>query len=231
VKHAAVLLFACGLAVAAPTPKTNPKLEDVFGEIVDKKSDCKFEMGKEGALTITAPTSPKAFKLNGKTFLPPLVEKEVEGDFELTVRIGLLAPKGAKAVDGEKDLSVVAGVSVIPPGTPFGAMGGLLQNATEKGWSGKNFGCYHQFKASHVSSTRDLKLDPDTPLVVRLTRQGEEVTTECKSGDEWVLLNFSRVDGMTGKVKVGPTVAGNIDQPFTATFDQYEIKPLKEEKK
>ena len=58
----AALLFACGIAVAAPVPKAGPKLEDVFGEIVDKKSDCKFEMNKDGALAVTVPTTHPALE-------------------------------------------------------------------------------------------------------------------------------------------------------------------------
>lgn len=230
----AALLLACGVAVAAPVPKAAPQLEDVYGEIADKKSGYKFEMSKAGLLTVTVPATEEKVAFDAKAFRAPQVVKEIEGDFMLTVRIGLSAPKEAKVGGKADEMTVTAGVAISQSDAPqFGACAGITHYSTDKGWRGRFSDCRKYDKTGSGAGSWDLKLDPSSKLVVRLTRQGDRVLSEFQTEEgEWQGWSNMRITDMAGTVKVGPVAFGCIDKEFSATFDQYEIKPLtKDEKK
>lgn len=226
------LLFLPVFVVAAPVPKAVPKLEEVFGEIVDEKDGCKYEMSKGGVLTITVPAVEKDAKVERESFRPGLVAREVEGDFMVTVRIAILPSASAKVTGKEKDAEVVAGVAVAKADDPqYGALGGMGQWSVDKSWSGRFFDSRKPDKTSSSSGSWDLKLKQDDCLTVRLTRRSDRVLTEFKIAGEWQGFSNRRIEGMTGSVRVGPVAFGCLDKEFSATFDEYKIELLKDEKK
>ena len=102
-----LLLLLAPLAVAAPVPKNTARerIEKEFGKIVDPKGDCGFDV-KGDSLTITMPAD-EVRDITKGVDTAPRVEREVTGDFVLTVTISAPLTKKAevaKAMKGAKDV-------------------------------------------------------------------------------------------------------------------------------
>ena len=227
-RTAAVLGLACGLVFAAPVPKVNsPKLEDVFGEIADKKSECKFEMNKTGALTVTVPTThPPAEPSPGVT-CKPLASKEVDGDFTVTLKMTFALPNEAKAVGKAAAPAVVAGVSFTSvENAERGFTVGFVRRPQKKEWEWAGLMLWTDGAAESVFAYEGV------PKYIRVSRQGEKVELETsRDGKRWDSLATDNRHTVTGPVKIGPTAFGCIDKEFSVTFDEYKVESLKEEKK
>ena len=216
------------LAVAAPVPKAMvPKIEDVFGEIADKKSECKFEMGKGGALTITVPKGAVGSE-------KPLVSKEVEGDFILTTRVKLEYPADASGGNGKKPPAVSVGLGFTSQDDTklHSQLFWTVTSTPKAGWEGTIIFASNTRKGGGIYAPK--LCSKEGSLYLRLTRQGASVVGEVsEDGVGWKV--FSGAFGhraMADRLTVGPVAFGTIDKEFTATFDEYEIKPLpKDEKK
>jgi len=228
----ALLLLASVVAFAAPVPKVQPNLEDVFGAMTDPKGECKFEMLKGDALRITVPTKHPPLDPGTGPVRPPLLGKSVEGDFVVTAKVTVGVPKTAGKADRAANPVVFAGLTVVSADDPkIGGTTGAVVRRTGDEWSGEWLECHRQPKGSGATeSGRELK--PDAAVHVRLTRSGTKVVTEMsEDGTKWEPFSTFYLPGVTGPMTVGPTAFGSIDQEFTATISQFEIKPLKEEKK
>jgi hypothetical protein len=227
-----VVLLASAVVLAAPVPKAQPKLEDVFGAITDPKGECKFEMSKDGSLTITVPTKHPPLDPGTGTVRPPLLGKNVEGDFVATVKVTVGVPKTAGKTGRAAKPAVFAGLTVVSADDPKtgGTIGAVVRRAGDE-WAGEWLECHRYPKGSGATeSGRELK--PDAAVHVRLTRSGDRVVTEMsEDGTKWDPFSTFYLPGVTGPMTVGPTAFGCIDQAFTATISQFEIKPLGEEKK
>lgn len=224
---AGMLLTLAGLAMAAPVPKAKaPKMEDVFGEVTDDKSDCKFEMNQDGSLTMSLPAATQDL-----LYRRP-VSKQIEGDFLLTVRITHTIPKGADGIQGLAPM-VSAGI-VCRCDTEQRIVMFTHRPHEEKGawhnvwhavvWHPQRLreGGGHVFTDTAVETTSFL----------RLTRRGAAFCCESSSdGEEWVKQYDLKWRELPATLSVGPAVDHTLDKGYTATFDQYEIKPLKDEKK
>jgi len=235
-----MLVAVAGLAVAAPVPKEKAKLEDVFGEVADKKSECKFEMNKDGALAVTVPTTHPALEPDAHSTVPPMVGKKVTGDFVLTVRVTLALPKADEVKVGSLPPAVMAGVSVVSADSPsVGARCGTVRRLKGDEWKVANLhtsrkplppGGPGPFEINKMDV--EAKGKPGDPTWLRVTRRGALVEVDTSGdGTSWVPFSVFKEKSWGETVSVGPVAFGCIDKEFSVTFDQYEIKPLKEEKK
>ncbi len=229
---AGMLVALTGLAFAAPVPKEKvKKLEDVFGEVADPKSDCTFDMMKGDALRITVPKShPPADLSDDHPAFPPMVAKVVEGDFVLTVRVTHAPAKGAGPATGAKGgPKVLAGISLFSEADPKSSLLFAQQHSLSgKSWtSGFVREARGGGRASGGSSGGD---DRGKAVYLKLTRSGLDfktaTSTDGKTWDEF--LNCS-IDKLGAKLVVGPVALHNTSDDYEAVFDQYEIKPLKKD--
>jgi hypothetical protein len=230
-----MLVVLAGLAIAAPVPKEKvKKLEDVFGEVADPKSDCKFDMLKGDALRITVPKShPPADFSDDHPAFPPMVAKVVEGDFVLTVRVTHAPAKDAGRVNGAKgNTKVMAGIALYSADDPKSSLLFTQQHSAigQDWWSGFVREARGGGRASGGSSGGD---ERGRAVYLKLTRNGGDfktaTSTDGKTWDEF--LNCS-IDKLGAKLVVGPVALHSTSDDYEATFDQYEIKQVaKDEKK
>lgn len=225
-------LVPLALLVAAPVPKpVAKKLQEVYGEIAD--SGCQCELTKEGALQIVVPKGGRAVELTHDSRTPPLTTKTVTGDFELTVRVSHQPPKDADRAEGARQQATVsAGVALYAEGDP-------KTNATfvhkhsrngDKWTSGLAMQSNHS-NGSSGSGRASANLE-DKPLFLRLTRRGDTLTSETSTdGKKWTRFSNHKSAQLGETVVIGPVAFHNTTADYEAVFDQYELKPLKEEKK
>ena len=68
-------------------------------------------------------------------------------------------------------------------------------------------------------------------MYLRLTRKGDDFTSQTSAdGKTWQGFGTHKTTGF-GPVVVGPVATHNTTGEYAVTFDEYEIKPLTEEKK
>lgn len=236
---AGMLVALAGLAVAAPVPKEKAKLEDVFGEITDKKSDCKFDLNKDGALVVTVPTTHPTFEPGtASPSPPPMVGKKVTGDFVLTLRTTVAMPKAADVKGHTFQPAVMTGVSIVATdSSDIGTVIGTVRRMKGDHWTVTNFlSSWEPLRGAigPVLSNVEIgsKAKPDDAVWLRITRRKWLVEVETSDdGTTWATFTPVKVKQWGDTVSVGPVAFGCIDKEFTATFDHYEIKPLKDEKK
>ena len=236
VTTAGMLIALAGLAMAAPVPKENvKKLEDVFGEVADPKSDCKFDMMKGDALRITVPKGhPPTDFSDDHPARPPMVAKVVEGDFVLTVRVTHTPAKDAGRAAGAKgNTEVMAGISLYAEDDPKRSLLFTQRHI----WNGQSWvsGFTRESRGGGSSTGSNSPLDDERGKAVylKLTRNGGDfktaTSTDGKTWDDF--LNCS-IEKLGAKLVVGPVALHNTSDDYEAVFDQYEIKPLaKDEKK
>jgi len=231
----ALLLFACGLAFAAPVPKAAPTVESVYGKVVPSEhATC--ELTKSGALRITVDKSQTKSKVS---FADPQVSRTVEGDFQLTVRVHH-PPSGGVRVGGVKEgiATVVAGVCVAAADDPKSRFW-LTQTHIDTGGELSPKDQWVTHRGLSVSSSKlgsgtnwvSPKLH-DQPLYLRVRRAGNEFRFET-SGDakEWYSFTAQKPKAFDTKVVIGFLAQHNTDADAAAEFDQLDLQPLKKDEK
>ena len=231
---AGMLVVLAGLAFAAPVPKEKVKrLEDVFGEVTDPKSDCKFDMMKGDALRLTVPkTHPPTDFSDDHPAYPPMVAKVVEGDFVLTVRVTQTSAKDAEPAAGARGITkVMAGIALYSEADPKSS----LLFTQHHSLSGKSWGsgfvreARGGGRASGGSSGGD---ERGKAVHLKLTRNGGDFKTATSTdGKTWDEFLNCGIDKLGAKLVVGPVALHCTSDDYEAVFDQYEIKPLKADEK
>lgn len=240
-RAAFVLLLLPPLLSAAPVPKADSreKIEKRFGKIVDPKGDCKFGLSGD-ALTLTLPANEVRDIVKGVD-TAPRVEREVTGDFVLTVTIS--APldakaKVAKAMAGEDGVYPFVGGGVqfrgkkengwfthglsrwndgelksgLPPGSPFAVVP-------------KKYGSFDH--CGHEELTRK---NPEA-VTLKFTRREENLSVDCYL-DGNRLAGDIRHQGVTRDetLTVALFAQHGSDREHAVTFSEISLEPLKEKK-
>jgi hypothetical protein len=230
-----MLLPLTGLAIVAPVPKEKvKKLEDVFGEVADLKSNCKFDMMKGDALRITVPKShPPADFSDDHPAFPPMVSKVVEGDFVLTVRVTHAPAKDAGPAAGARGIAkVMAGIALYSEADPKSSLLFTQHHSLSgKSWaSGFVRESRGRVRASGANSPPGD--ERGKAVYLKLTRSDTEFKTATSTdGKTWEEFLNCSIDKLGAKLVVGPVALQSTSDDYEAVFDQYEIKPLKDEKK
>lgn len=233
------------LAVAAPVPKeaADQKLVSVYGTPTEPEYPVaegltvRSERTKNGVLHLTVPKSHPSRDLDACDGVRPQLVREVDGDFQLTVRVQhQLAKSADRARDaaGRRVVGVWAGVGIWDgetrePLTTF-VHGASYTDSTWTGLYRFHLGVPNERGAS--GSTADLKR-VDQPLWLRLQRSGNKLEYQVgRDGKNWTAFydTVCKAD-LPRKLKVGPVAFKTTAEEYTAEFDQYEIQPLKSEKK
>ena len=109
----AMLLLAC-VALAVPVPK--PSLKE-WGDPVDPDQDCKIQLDR-GVLSIEMPGSEHEYDPVRKQFNAPRILREIDGEFDLQVRIRIDCPPLAQSSVKGQPAYVSAGFLILYPDSP-----------------------------------------------------------------------------------------------------------------
>jgi hypothetical protein len=72
----------------------------------------------------------------------------------------------------------------------------------------------------------NLKLDPQRPIVIRISRHGDELSSAFKQeGGDWIENPAHRLDHWPKTIKIGPYVDNRCVKPFIVTFSNYSMLP------
>jgi hypothetical protein len=228
-RTAFVILLLPALALAAPVPKAPPrKIEDVFGTPTEangvtlemtRRDELRATVGKEAATAV-----------NSQTKARPLATKTVEGDFELTVRISHAPPADKElAATGPGVPTLSAGIALFSRDNPKCSLTYFHKHTLTGGWKSQ-LSMNSQHERGGSGTGRQAQKLEDQPLYLRLTRKGDEFRSETSAdGKTWQRFGTHKVQGF-GPVVVGPAAVHNTTAGYEVTFDEYQIKPLSEEK-
>ena len=234
-RAAIVLLFACGLAVAAPVPKEKVKTLGDFGEVTDARGECSLELKPAGVVRVAVPKEEPPFVLEHQKLPPVLTRKAIEGDFVLTVRVTHTPPSEAgNAKENRFNLvATSAGVAVVGEGGGKESVV-LVHRHVKKQSDGWVSGVSH-FTNHSKGSTGKVEAGAELvtePVWLRLTRRGETVVSEASAdGKKWAEVVSHPTLGLGTKLTVGLIAYQSTDSDYQATFDEFKIEPLTEDKK
>jgi hypothetical protein len=108
-----VLLLACA-ALTAPAPR--PSLKE-WGDPVDPDQDCKIRLDG-GVLSIEMPGTEHEYDPLRRRFNAPRILREIEGEFDLRVRVRIDCPRSAQSSVQGHPAYVAAGFLIIYPDSP-----------------------------------------------------------------------------------------------------------------
>jgi hypothetical protein len=110
----AVLLLTCA-ALAVPAPK--PSLKE-WGDPINPDHDCKIRLDG-GVLSIEMPGTDHDYDPYRKRFNAPRILREIEGEFDLQVRIRIDCPPSAQSSVEDQPAYVSAGFLILYPDSPL----------------------------------------------------------------------------------------------------------------
>jgi hypothetical protein len=219
-RHVALtlLIAVSPVALAAPVPKqfTNENVVKLFGTPVQPK-DCSITFDKaENTLTLTAvpsPDQPKEGAGESHALWSPRTAREVDGDFEVTVKITLpdqtdtVVTAGLYASYGEKDYVILGRTLESGNGRKNKRESVIKSVITDKLWNAQG---------------GEWKVTPDE-FRVRLTKKGRTITPYRLIDDKWA--EWPRADtthDWPGKGAVGVFVRSSKGEG-TATFREFKL--------
>ncbi len=230
-------LFALPLLlVAAPVPKETDaqKLAKLYGTPVDPLKDCKFTL--DGTkLTITAGKGDHDLSVQNKVLNAPRVLKEIEGDFEMKVKVSGEYPKGAKAGTERANLVFYGhGLLVWDDEKNYVRLEKAYVDRLD-GTPTYTYGSWELFAGGEwkrQGTQSDYTFEATDTAHFKLARKGSVFTASIsKDGKEWKELD--PIEAEMGKtLKVGVAAVHICDTAFDAVFQDYEMKAtkVKEEK-
>ncbi len=207
---------------AEQATKAHPITLEGWGEVVDPDGDCKVGIEKE-RLTISVPGKLHDLQSEANKINAPRVMREVEGDFVATVKlVSKLGPAGECTRQG---------------GFPYNGAGLLL-------W--KSEGRYVRLERAAIlrdgsivqyilfeerqgrEPTSRGSSVPDGPMLLRISRKGNEVVAAASmNGEVW--HEMGRVtDDYPYKLKIGVAAVSSASHPFTAELTGFQVKGAKD---
>lgn len=230
---ATLLLPFAALAAPAPVPFVSG-----WDKPVDPDKDCTIRREK-GTLTIEMPGTFHEYNLHRKILNAPRLLRDIEGDFEMEVRLRLdCRPSVQSAV---KDLLsyVSAGFLIIPPDN-FGIA--FYRSEYRLGGQGVEAeGCAAMLdQARERGETNGVMTNkhPDWPfkskpdyVYLRLERQGDLLGIDISPDREtWKGIGGGGFVGLPAKLKVGLAAFSTSTDPSKVVFDQLKITRGKKRK-
>jgi regulation of enolase protein 1 (concanavalin A-like superfamily) len=225
------------LLVAAPVPKETDaqKLAKLYGTPIDPAKDCKFTLDG-GKLTITAGKGDHDLSVQSKEMNAPRALKEIEGDFEMKVKVSGDYPKGAKGASEKRTLVFYGhGLLVWDDENNYVRLEKAYVDRLD-GTPTYTYGSWELFaggKWVRQGTQSDFKFDEKDAAYFKLARTKNVFTASIsKDGKEW--KDLDPIEAEMGKtLKVGVAAVHICDTAFDAVFEEYEMKAtkVKEEKK
>ncbi len=224
------------LAVAAPIPKETDaqKLARLFGTPVDPAKDCKFTLDGD-KLTVTAGKGDHDLSVQSNEMNAPRVLKEIEGDFEMKVKVSATYPKGAKGASEKRTLVFYgAGLLVWDDEKNYVRLEKAYVDRLD-GTPTYTYGSWELFAGGEwkrQGMQSDFTFETNDTAHFKLSRKGSVFSAAIsKDGKEWKELDPIEAE-MGKKLKVGVCAVHICDTAFDAVFESYELKAtkIKEEK-
>ncbi len=230
----ALLLSWVTLAAPAPEPFVSG-----WGEPVDPDKDCKIKRD-EGALTIEMPGTAHEYDLRRKRLNAPRIFRDIEGDFEMQVRVRIDCRPSAQSLAKDQPSYVSAGFLVLPSDKFWIAFKRLEYRVAGQGDEadgcaadliqghehGQNYGALS--KKNHP--LWPFKAKPDY-VYLRLVRQGEILGSYISADHEkWLSFSGGVSLGLPSKLKVGLVACTTSTDPSKVIFDQLQITHGKKRK-
>jgi hypothetical protein len=223
--------LAAGAALAAPVPKGKDEAfrSAPWGKPIDPDKGCTFTFARD-SLTLKVPGGEHDLSEGRRRWNAPRLLRGVEGDFVAEVRVAgaFRASEKAAAPDARSD--VRAGLLVIDEKRKLHVHVVFGASRTEGGRR-----CpFALFTGVDEKKTFVMNLSEDEPgwplpagakgAVLRLERRGKHFTGSLSAdGKTW--RRFERIDvALPRKLKVGVAAFSNSNDPFTVTFDRFQLK-------
>jgi serine/threonine protein kinase len=211
-----------------PERKTQPAAQPAGKEITgwgtayDPGGDCQID-ANGGALTITVPPTLHDLNAEINLFNAPRVVREVEGDFDIQVKVvGDFSPgndsnrQGGLPFNGAGIVAFLDGDSVIR----------LERGAVFNGNQFGSFAIFEQHEAGSGVADHNGPLDPGTTYL-RLARRGSRFLGFTSSdGRRWSQLNPIN-PGWPARLKVGLSAINSSNSPFSVRFEELSFKTAK----
>jgi regulation of enolase protein 1 (concanavalin A-like superfamily) len=230
-KRVAFLLLVPMVAVAAPVPKetAEQKLAKLFGTPVDPKKDCEFKL--DGTkLTLKVGKGDHALHAHQNRMAAPRTLREADGDFTVEATVSAEHPKEANPIVPNRNfLFHSQGLLFwVSDKTYIRFEQARIVNPGQEPVGYASYELFRDGEWTRAGTSEDGVLDPTKPASFRLTRKGNSVTGSWSqdAGKTWKELPALELD-LKAKVHVGVVANHNTDAPFTATFEDFTITPLK----
>jgi regulation of enolase protein 1 (concanavalin A-like superfamily) len=223
---AALLPVCTALAAPAPTPFMSG-----WGKPVDPDKDCKIRREK-GALTVEIPGTVHEYDLRRKYLNAPRLLRDIDGDFEMEVRVLIDCRPSAESSVKDLPSYVSAGFLVIPPDDFTTA---FFRSEYRVGGHGDEAeGCtaiLNQGRERGGTSGVTTNKHPDWPfkskpdyIYLRLDRQGELLEMFISPDrKKWKVIGGGRISELFSKLKVGLAAFSTSTDPSRVVFDQLTI--------
>lgn len=215
--------------LAAPVPE--PFMSG-WGNPTDPDKDCKIRREK-GALTIEMPGSVHEYSLYRKRLNAPRLLRDIEGDFEMEVRIRIDCRPSAQSSVKDQPSYVSAGFLTIPPDSNGIAMERLEYRVTGQGDevdgcavildAGNKLGESYSALSKKNHPLWPFNEKPDY-VYLRLARRGQLLGIYISPDrKKWLSIGGSNSVGLPSKLTVGLAAFSTSTDPSKVVFDQLTI--------
>ncbi len=216
--------FSIGAMKSKKTATTDVAGKEIagWGTAVDPDGDCQIT-AKAGVLSITVPASLHDLNAGIRNFNAPRVLRDVEGDFEIQVKVvGDFTPGRRSNREGALPCNG-AGIVVCRDGESFIR----LERAAALNQGNVNtFAIFEQHEGGSGVSEHNGPLASGTAYL-RLVRRGSRVSGfTSQDGKRWSRLAPIESD-WPAKLKVGVDAINSGNRTFTVRFEELSFKPAK----
>lgn len=224
----AVVLALVGVAMIPTHAQEKAQIVPGWGEVVDPAGDCKV-VAAGGRLTITAPGSLTAHDLDPRldfnNLFGPRVLREVEGDFQLQIKVRPYALPNSNTTTStgkEKASYISAGLLVWLDAKTFIKCQRAANGERGEAWV-------------HLQAYKDAKLHPvtlvpgkarnvnkDEATYLRVARRDDELTFSTSvDAKKWATIGIVGDLELPRKLRVGLGVVNATKKDFAPEFEEF----------
>jgi regulation of enolase protein 1 (concanavalin A-like superfamily) len=223
----AALLLTC-IVLAAPAP--DPFVAG-WGNPIDPDRDCRIIRGN-GALTIVMPGGDHDYDTVRERLNAPRLVRELEGDFEIQLRLRIDSRPSAKSTVKGQPSFVAAGFLVIIPDTFYENFVRLQYGLAGEGAGKYGFASQlsRELRGGPGNGAYDerwpkwpFKTEPEY-VYLRLERWGDILNHSISpDGKSWVPAGGAHLSRLPYKLKVGLAACSTSTDPSKVHFDQLKL--------
>ena len=158
--------------------------------------------------------------------LPVRIEREIEGDFSVEVKLIRTTEPSHSAPKSATDARIMSGLFITSTEMTI-TLGRSLRADQDKGRDYFDHSLWHQYggNGSRITGTK-----AGAEVFVKYTRRGKRSTlAHSLDGEKWDEAVSPKVT-LPNRVTVGVYLWHDVDQPCESVFEQFRITPLKAEK-
>jgi len=192
-----------------------------WGTPLDPDGDCKLTFDKD-KLTITVPASDHALCVEFGRMNAPRVLRDVEGDFQVQVRVSGAFPDGAQSVVKDRNAFHGAGLLLWQDEKTYVRLERANLTIDRKKTSYVSFELRRDGRSERFRDVTEMPLTGE-PVYLRLERRGDTVLAAGSKDDvHWTYLAPLKMK-LPQKVRVGVLAGQNTSKGFTAEFSDFKL--------